>query len=306
MKLGKLSIVALLVVFASNAMAINGMFKTQFAVGETAALQSSVENKADGKLLYFGGPVISKAKVYTVFWGEGVNASVKAEMPAFYASVLNSSYMDWMTIYSTNVTAVDGRAGTNQTIGRGTYEGTLTLKPSITATTIDDADIQAELERQVKAGSLPAPDADTLYMIHFPKGVSITMHDGSSVATSCQQFCAYHNGFKTESGAAIYYGAMPDLSSVSCSFGCGMGLSLLDRTTVTSSHELIEAITDPFPTPGTNPSFPQAWNTVDGYEIADLCQAGSSTLKTSAKSYKLSNEWNNSTGSCTKNDWVGQ
>ena len=36
----------------------------------------------------------------------------------FYQGVLNSPYVDWLTEYNTNITAVGGQPGTNQAIGR--------------------------------------------------------------------------------------------------------------------------------------------------------------------------------------------
>src|SRR5206468_4133529 len=85
--------------------------------------------------------------------------------------------------------------------------------------------------------------------------------------------CAYHEGFNSKSGAPIFYGVMP----VCGGFGCGFG-NAFDNLTIVSSHEALEAITDPFPTPGDKPAYPQAWNTTDGQEIADLCQSVSGTV----------------------------
>jgi len=267
----------------------------------------NLETKAAGqKFKYYGGPVIGHANVMTVFWGANINPTVKAAMPAFYAGVVNSTYMDWLSQYNTNVNAVDGRFGTNQTIGRGTYGGTFTISPvKSKAASVSDDEIQAELERQINAKVLPAPTADTLYMLHFPAGMKVTMSDGNGgTATSCQQFCAYHFGFKAKSGANVYYGVMPDLSSVACSMGCGMGASLIDRTTISSSHELIEAVTDAFPTPGSNPGFPQAWNTTDGMEIGDVCQSSLGKVSVGSKTFAVQQEFDNMKGACTTGDYV--
>ena len=280
---------------SAGAIASNGMplYKTNVFP------KSSAAPKAGTKVLYYGGPVISHAQVYAVFWGDKVTATTKSAMPDFYSSVLNSNYMDWLKIYNTTgITSADGHAGTNQQIGRGSFIQAIQITPAVTTGTIDDKDIQAELEKQIAAKVLPAPTADSLYMIHFPKGLKITMHDGSTVATSCQQFCAYHEGFKAKDGSSVYYGVMPDLDSMACSLGCGSGGSLA-RITVSASHELIEAVTDPFPTPGTKPGFPQAWNTTGGEEVGDLCQSNTATLKGKATSYTIQQEWDNSTNACT-------
>ena len=286
---------------------ILGVFASSSAFASVYPKNLNLEtNSAAKKFNYYGGPVIGHAKVSTVFWGANINAKVKAAMPAFYAGVVNSTYMDWLNQYDTNRNAVDGRAGTNQTIGRGTYNGTFTIKPTQgSATVVTDEQIQAELEAQINAGVLPAPTMDSLYMIHFPSGMKITMSDGSGgTATSCQQFCAYHFGFKAKSGANVYYGVMPDLSSVSCSMGCGMGASLIDRTTISASHELIEAVTDAFPTPGSNPGYPQAWNTTDGMEIGDVCQGGNGKLQVGSQTFTVQQEFDNVKGACTTGDYL--
>src|SRR5579884_4239123 len=127
--------------------------------------------------------------------------------------------------------------------------------------------IQKELDAQITSGKLPPTYKNTLYMNYFPAGVSI------SIATekSCETFCAYHEGFNSSrSGQPVYYGVMP----VCGGWGCGMG-SAFDTLTAVSSHETIEAVTDPFPTPGDKPAYPQAWNTTGGEEIADVCPSTS-------------------------------
>lgn len=247
-----------------------------------------------GNLLYFGGAVVSNAKIYSVYWGSNVDSQVKSQMGAFYKALITSDHMDWLTEYNTNINAKDGRKGTQQTIGRGSFGGDYLISPMNTKSKLDDQDIRVELEAQITAGKLPVPDANSLYMIHFPKGISITIEG----ATSCQQFCAYHEGFTSQKYGSVIYGVMPDLGSGMCSFGCGFAGSTFDSTTVAASHEVMEAITDAFPTAGSNPAYPQAWNTSDGNEIGDLCASTSSTLKTNSMAYTIQGEYDNASSSC--------
>jgi hypothetical protein len=251
------------------------------------------QTQAAGKVQYYGGPVISNAKVYAVFWGPDVDSETQAKIGPFFSNILDSTYMDWLAEYDTNVTAVDGRAGTGQTIGRGSYIGGATITPKNASSSLSDADIQAELDAQIAAGKLPKSDANTLYMVYFPSGVSISL-DGQG---SCSTFCAYHEGFKSpRDGAPIYYGVMP-----TCGFGCGSGF---DGLTVVTSHETFEAITDPFPTPGTSPAYPQAWNDSQGNEIGDLCTDGSSTVTGADLTSAVQWEWSNVQGACNQGPWT--
>ena len=292
-----LLMLAITSIFTSGAWATNGMMMTKTNVFPKIG---SVSSKTDGsKVVYYGGQVIANPQIYVILWGDKVSATTKAAMPDFYASLVNSDYMDIFKVYNTTgIAAQDGRTGTNQTFGRGSFVQTIQISPAKLSGTIDDLEIQAELEKQILAKTIPAATDNSLYMIHFPKGLKITMHDGDTVATSCQQFCAYHEGFKAKDGSAVFYGVIPDLDSLACSMGCGSGGSLA-RITVSASHEVAEALTDPFPTPGTTPAYPQAWNTTGGEEIGDLCQANTATLQGKAASYSVQQEWDNGTNACT-------
>jgi hypothetical protein len=171
----------------------------------------------------------------------------------------------------------------------------MTITPINTSSSLSDADVQAELEAQIAAGHLPKPDDNTLYMTYFPAGISISI--GSDA--SCQTFCAYHEGFKSAKlGQNVYYGVMPV-----CGFGCGFGGSTFDSLTIVSSHECTEAVTDPFPTPGSSPAYPQAWNDSGGQEIGDLCAQGNSTVTGHGITSAVQWEYDNSIGGCAQGPW---
>lgn len=251
---------------------------------------------AGGGLQYYGGPVISHPKVYAVFWGNNVDPETRSKIGPFFANMLDSTYMDMLTQYDTNIKAVDGRQGTNQTLNRGTFAGSMTITPLNTSSSLTDADVQHELDGQIAAGKLPAPSDDSLYMIYFPSGVSISI-DGQA---SCSSFCAYHEGFKSpKTGSSIYYGVMPV-----CGFGCGVSGSTFDSMSVVSSHECMEAVTDPFPTPGSTPAYPQAWNDAGGSEIGDLCAQGNSTVTGHGLTSAVQWEYDNSIGGCSQGPWT--
>ncbi len=260
-------------------------FNTHNSLLQVQFPKSDQSSASGNPLLYYGGPVISNVKVFTVLWNDRVSAQVKTGITDFYRAYVDSQHMDWLNEYTTSVKAVDGRAGTAQSIGRGQVLGEKTLTPSVSAKRITDAQIQQEIEKSIDAGLLPRPDKDTLYMTHFSKDIQISIEG----MTSCFSFGGYHNAFKSEKYGNIFYGVMPECSS----FGSGSFGSI----TFVSAHELIEAVTDPFPTPGSSPAFPQAWNAVDGNEIADLC-GSSTTLKGPKADYTISMEWSNSRNSC--------
>ena len=228
------------------------------------------------QLVYYGGPVLSKVKVFTVFWNN--NVQFQSQLNAFYTAVTNSAYFDWLSEYNTPT----------QTIGRGSFIGSLVDPTPPASTALTNVDIQTELGKLIDAGKVPAPTADTLYMVHFPPGVSIDL-DGSG---SCVVFCAYHNTF-VHNGVNIYYGVMPDQGG-SCAGGCGGDPSLFNNLTSVSSHELIETVTDAAVGLATTVGPPLAWYDQTNGEIGDICNA----QQGSVAGYVVQTEWSNKANAC--------
>lgn len=245
--------------------------------------QFGPQSKQD--LLYYGGPVISHVKIVTVFWTDKVNPAVKAGIADFYSAYVTSSHMDWLNEYATNIKAVDGREGTGQEIGRGEMIGQKIITPASQANKIQDKEVQAEINRQIANGDLPKPDQNTLYMIHFPASKQIIIEG----MTSCFSFGGYHNASVGGPFGDFFYSVIPECSS----FGGGG----FNEITYVAAHELIEAVTDPYPTPGSQPQFPQAWNAADGNEIADLCTA-STLWQAPLKTYNITTLWSNLKNKC--------
>src|SRR5438270_1669973 len=132
-------------------------------------------------LNYYGGPVISNVRVIAVFWTSQVDAGEQANAPGFYSAVTNSPWMDLLAQYSTvGLSGFTGHAPSNQTIGRGSFQGAITITPANHNTTLNDLAIRNELLHQISIGALPAPQLDsagypkTLYMIYFPLSITIS------------------------------------------------------------------------------------------------------------------------------------
>jgi hypothetical protein len=214
-----------------------------------------VHPNATGALVYYGGPVLSNVKVFTVFWNN--NVAFQSQLNSFYSAVTNSAYFDWLSEYDTPT----------QNIGRGSLLGSLVDPSPPASTALTNVDIQTELGKLIDAGKVPAPTADTLYMVHFPPGVSIDL-DGSG---SCVVFCAYHNTF-VHNGVNVYYGVMPDQGG-SCAGGCGPDPSTFNNLTSVSSHELIESVTDAAVGLATVVGPPLAWYDQTNGEIGDIFNA---------------------------------
>jgi Bacterial Ig-like domain (group 3) len=260
---------------------------------------------------YFGGPVISNVHIVQVLYGTGsflpnIAGTATPTLGQFFTDVTQSSLMDMLNEYSNvGITAADGTAGTNQTIGHGFYDGLFTITPAAAnnGLTITDNQIQSELLSQVTAGNLPAPLIDaqgnnnTLYMVYFPPGKTITAGGTSSCVMG--GFCAYHNSTDgTFSSHRLFYGVMPDVQPPSlCSLGCGSGL-LFDIVTNVTSHEFSEAVTDADVGPANALARPLAWVDPVNSEIGDICVGRQRTISANGHGYSVQTEFSNLQEDC--------
>ena len=220
-------------------------------------------------LTYRGGPLIANAKMFTIFWGSawhGAQAGLATQINNFYDFILTSALIDQLAEYNTP----------QFKIGHGKRVGTLTLTTPAPAKTTSDTAIRHMLQTQIAhgGGSFPAPDANTLYFVYLPPGVSVTQ-GGSK---SCQAFCGYHDTMSSQ----VFYGVLP---YPNCN-GCTGGMSVEDALTTTSSHEMCEAITDAVPGTG--------WYDDNNGEIGDICAW--KTKKVGQWTVQL--EWSNQHNNC--------
>jgi hypothetical protein len=217
------------------------------------------------QLTYRGGPLLTGVQVVTVFWGSTWESeqTLVDQINAFYDTILQSAYMDTLAEYS-----VQGH-----TIGHGTRAGTFTITTPRPGRSVTDAAIQRFLHHNIGT-VLPQPTSNTLYVLYLPSGTSVSMGGGRS----CTAFCGYHDSI----GSAIFYGVLP---YPGCS-GCLGGMQAFEALTVTSSHELAEAITDPVPGTGW-------YDDVNG-EIGDVCAWQTETIA----GYSVQKEWSNAQGQC--------
>lgn len=262
---------------------------------------------AGAHLSYFGGPVISNAHVVQVLYGTGsylaqVSSTSTPSVASFFGDILgtNSGYITLLSQYNTTISG-----GTNQTIGNGTFDGLFQITPSAgnDGSTISDAEIQSELLAQINAGHLPAPlldaagNVNTLYMIYFPPGKTITQ--GGSKSCVAGGFCAYHGTTSsTLNGKNILYGVFPDFQPPSgCSSGCGTSSTFGNYTSV-STHELAEAITDADVGIATTFAPPLAWYDENNGEIGDICNAQQGSYTANGTTYTLQLLFSNAASNC--------
>ena len=246
---------------------------------------------AGAHLTYYGGKVIQNVKIVQVLYGSGtyIPEITGAQMGNAYGQMASSGVFDWLNEYNTS--------SPSQAIGRGSFLSKIQIAPasSHNGTTIADSSVQAELAAQINAGTLPAPDNNTIYMIDFPKGKSETDPSGAGSCVS-GGFCAYHGTF-TIGGQNVYYGVLPDMTG-GCATGCGGSTTFNNQTSV-ASHELIEAVTDAEVGLAQNLGPPLAWYDNTNGEIGDICNGQQGTfVGTDGVTYTIQKEFSNQQSDC--------
>jgi hypothetical protein len=161
------------------------------------------------------------------------------------------------------------------------------------ASTVDDSDIQTWLASQVDGthAGFPAADADTLYALFYPPGVTVTY---SGLGSSCSAFHGYHGAAPLTSGGNAVYSVISRCASIPED----TTLTGIQYVSAVTSHEVVEGLTDPFVM--STPAFALtdddhvAWELYPGGEVGDLCAlVGEAFYKPADFPYAVQRVWNN-------------
>jgi hypothetical protein len=126
-------------------------------------------------------------------------------------------------------------AATASEYGVGPLTGApVVVVPDAPPAAITDPQVAAWLSAKMAAGALPLPDGSTIYSIYYPAQTVVTTGNG---ATSCAAFYGYHDEGTAPNGAPFPYAIMPRCHNA--------WQTDLANLTDTSSHEFLEASTDP-------------------------------------------------------------
>jgi hypothetical protein len=140
------------------------------------------------------------------------------------------------------------------------------MGPAIAAD-VTDHDVYDYVTAAIAAHGGPARNGNTLYLLYLPAGVALIEHGVRN--TDCQKLSGYHAAYGTQG------------DNLAVIQQCGADSSI-NGMTVTASHEVLEAATDPdgqgYALPPIAPHAPwnqPIWNAVDltGHaELGDLCE----------------------------------
>jgi hypothetical protein len=239
-----------------------------------------------GVLSYYGGKVLPSVRIQAIYWGN--SGSYQAQLDPFLQSVAGNGFLGWLGEYDT----------ASQNVGGGSRAASFVDTTAPSGATVDDSQIRSELVSLIDAGSVPAPDTNTLYMFFFPSGVNVSLGGQGS---SCSTFCGYHDTLVSGT-TETYYAVLPDPATCGGSCDNQNGDYFEDLTSVTT-HELTEAVTDPevgiaienSSDGGAYPTFPNAWAAGNGgSEIGDLCAWKQGTYG----GYNVQLEWSDVANAC--------
>jgi len=237
---------------------------------------------APPQVVYLGGPVLEAPKLVPVFFAN--------DDPTYEASLTDFVNKVGATPYWTTATSEYG-------VGAATAVAPIMLTETAPAL-LDDSTIQTWLQGKLDGNdpAWPPPDANTLYVLHYPAGTVVTLQSAMGPAQTCVGIGGYHSSttLDTNHGSMeVPYAVIPRCAN----FGPLKGL---DAVTGAESHELIEAATDPLPQDET------AYGQVDdahifwelalgGGEVGDMCAQfpKAFTKFTDLPDYEVQRTWSN-------------
>jgi FHA domain len=206
-----------------------------------------------------GGRVLSAARVYPTYWGrywapDRVASPTPDQITHALRTVLAGSYQAGLTQY--------------RDIGPAVIHGSRVIATSDPRSQFTNRDIEAFVDALFDAGVLPGPDEQAVYVVTIPPGID---------SGEGHELSGEHSYYRRD-GHRIHYDWITDSE-------------VLDGATQTTTHEIVETLTDPegtaiLGTPGTCDG--ERW-----CEIADICSGGAKLHGVMVKPY-----WSNIAGHC--------
>jgi hypothetical protein len=222
-----------------------------------------LEDRLVPTVSYHGGPVMPNIRVETVYYGDAWQnkpalVSESQDLDNFFATITDSPYMDMLVEYGVYRGSFQQHDNVNLA-QRSYWDGTPVPM------TITDQSIINMLDANITDPNSPVnyPTGNTLYVVFTAPGVSVDYATDNG-------FAGYHAAFTDSQGEPVYYAVIPYDS--------------FDGMTVTASHELSEAATDPDVATGWFDSSKGG----EG-EIGDLANNDTGTLY----GYSVQAEWSN-------------
>jgi hypothetical protein len=197
-----------------------------------------------------GGPIIPNVQVEAVFYGSAWTNpadpnydqmhAYSSDIARYLSTITGSYYLQSLSEYTmVNSAGQTLYAASGQYVGADFVSGSLDPASPV----VDENTFRTLLPTEVNSGRLQAPSANTLYMIFLAPNV--TLHaDWDANAHN-----AFHDAFKDSSGRVFYFAPVANplgnSNSNYANAAWAKGLTPFQALTEISSHEMVEAITNP-------------------------------------------------------------
>lgn len=231
-------------------------------------------------LVYHYGPLIPNVQIQMIFLQDSQTkqeSPYQSQLDGFFKAITTDSYIPTLlSPYSIN-----GYTLSTGSVGKDDVNVSVTpFAQNDGIRYINDAQIRSVITQEIVKGNTAAPNRNTLYFVFAPPGDAVV--DGS--LNSTQGTAGYHSNFAEANGSQVYYAVMPDPGPPNNNIA--FPKTAFQQLTMSSSHEMAEAITDP----ASN-----GWRTndpgmTDGGEIGDLVGGQSYTQDGYVVHYMWSNE----------------
>lgn len=235
-------------------------------------------------LQYNGGPVMEgTANVYAIFWEPSNNVQ------SGYNSLIQRYFGD-----------VNGQGLYKNNTQYHDYTGRYASAEHLVASWVDNSaypespllnsDMQNEVSRAQSVNHWGS-SVNNIFFVFLQRNEDLCFDNSYSQCAS-NYFCAYHSYF----GSNTIYAAMPYAASFSCNPGSSPNHNDADQTINVTSHEQMEAATDPLL---------DAWYDYSGNEIGDKCawnfgprNSSGADVTWNGHGYIVQKEWDNHRGGC--------
>ncbi len=249
----------------------------------TLMKSSAVTPLASNNLSYHGGPVMTgTANAYAIFWEPtgNVEANYNSLIQQYFGDIGGSS------LYHNNIQYTNSSGGYPS---NAAFAGSWVDTTAYPRSPLLDSDIQHEVSRALSSKGWKA-SSNNIFFVFTQRNENICI-DSSHSQCASNTFCAYHSNF----GSALY-ATMPYAASFRCNPGHSPNNNDADQTINVTSHEQIEAATDPQG---------NAWYDSTGYEIGDKCawifgstNSSGADVTWNGHGYIVQKEWDNKARGC--------
>jgi hypothetical protein len=221
-----------------------------------------IEAVTTQSLAYNNGALLT-LQFQPVFWGPNVSADIADPQNGIVATIqriVNKANLQYLSQYDV---AGQGLIE-NSTAASSSITVSSALPPLHSTTSVTFDDVGEALHEQVDAGALPDPHGSTVYVVYMPASVTV-----SYSPSGCGAHGVYYTTTSSPFEAPYIVISDPSTVATPCT---AQGLSHYQQVTETTAHEIIETLTDPYPTSG--------WDGPGGGqdEIGDKCNTNSATV----------------------------